>query len=290
MRWVGTAVAVVAITVCGAVLLATRQPKVRAAGVRVDPGATIIEMAAGLRPDGAYRAPSREERDLAERGAGALRDLPQARSVFEKLGFSLVESTDPATGRRFALFTSRDSWGAVLVDLSADSRVLVGVPHPGSDLRSEQLGVDVFRAVPGSILLVAGAHRRAGGGDADVAHNPKSLFHVVATRLARTGLPQVQVHGFADRNLPGADVVVSTGSADRGALPARIADRIGDAGFATCRAWTTRCGRLEGATNVQGQAAEELGVTFVHLEVSWSVRATADTRAALSAAVAAALP
>jgi hypothetical protein len=86
------------------------------------------------------------------------------------------------------------------------------------------------------------------------------------------GLPQIQLHGFADKNLPDAQAIVSTGAGRANGLARDLADSMEDAGLDTCRAWTQKCGRLEGARNEQGQAADELAATFVQLELGYSVR------------------
>ena len=160
----------------------------------------------------------------------------------------------------------------MLVDVSSKPDLVVEVPHPGFDVNTDVIGVDLFRARPGSILLVAGAHRQASQGQADVAHNDQSIFHTFATTLAEHGLPQLQLHGFADANLPDADVAVSNGSAEVGSLHRGIVERLRRDGFTVCTAWQDECGRLEGTANVQGLAAAEQGAVFVHLEASWSVR------------------
>jgi hypothetical protein len=98
------------------------------------------------------------------------------------------------------------------------------------------------------------------------------MFHAVAEDVADRGLPQVQLHGFHDDNLPDADVVVSPGAGDAGATVRRIAERIDDAGFRVCRSWRKDCGRLEGTTNEQGRDAAGRGTPFVHVEISRSIR------------------
>jgi hypothetical protein len=242
------------------------------------------------RADQPYRDPSADERAA---GAGAFdRLLNGDRAGFAALGFSAIEDVDSATGRRYALLagpTDERAWGAVLVDLSEPVRLAVEVPHPRTDIRTEWIGLDVFRQVPGSVMLIAGAHRRAAGEQADVAHNADSMFQVFSIELAKRGVPQVQLHGYADLNLPDANVVVSTGSGEPNPLASRIADELRDADLSTCRAWARRCGRLEGTTNVQGHAAAEYGATFVHVEMSNSVRVDADRRTALVSAIAAAV-
>ena len=211
---------------------------------------------------------------------------------FAELGFSSVEGVDEVTGRRYALHTSppdERAWGAVLVDLSAPVRLAVEVPHPRTDIGTEWIGLDVFRAVPGSVLLIAGANRRAAGELADVAHNENSLYQALSVDLARRGVPQIQLHGFADLNLPDHDIAVSTGGDRPNPLAARIADGLAEAGFDECRAWAQKCGRLEGTTNVQAKAAAAIGAPFAHVELSNRVRTDDARRAALIGALAAAV-
>lgn len=215
-----------------------------------------------------YRDPSGAERLLA---AGALSDHGR----FASLGFTSFEEVDEVTGRRYALFASPSddrAWGLVLVDLSQPVRLAVEVPHPRTDIGTEWIGLDLFRAVPGSVLLIAGAHRRASGELADVAHNENSVYQALSVALARSGVPQVQLHGFADLNLPDHDIAVSTGTEESNALAGRIADGLEESGFDGCRAWSQKCGRLEGTKNVQAKAAASEGAVFVHIELSNSVR------------------
>jgi hypothetical protein len=211
---------------------------------------------------------------------------------FAELGFRSVEGVDEVTGRRYALHTSppdERAWGAVLVDLSQPTRVAVEVPHPRTDIGTEWIGLDLFRAVPGSVLLIAGANRRAAGDQADVAHNENSLYQALSVDLARRGVPQLQLHGFADLNLPDHDIAVSTGAEKPNPLAIRIADGLAESGFDECRAWAQKCGRLEGTTNVQAKAAAASAAPFVHIELSNRIRMDDGKRADLVDALAAAV-
>jgi hypothetical protein len=245
-----------------------------------DPGIAIQTLTAAMSNEGRYRNPDEGERlqarDAVERLLAEPNNLAAQDEAFGALGFSAQHGTDPSTGRPFSLFVTLNAddraWGALLVDRSAPLRVVIEVPHPRFDINTEMLGVALHRQVPGSALLVAGAHREAGDGDGDVAHNSKSLFHVMATEFARDGLPQIQLHGFADKNLPDAQAIVSTGAAPVRRLARDVADGLEDAGLVTCRAWSRKCGQLEGTRNEQGQAADELDSTFIHLELGYSVR------------------
>jgi hypothetical protein len=284
----------VALVVAIGILIAVRTDGGRTRGLAgpAPSGLTdrVTGFLAGQRADQPYRDPTAAER--ADAAAQFARVLSGSAGSFAAFGFSAVEDVDPDTGRRYALHASGSgdrAWGAVLVDLSAPIRLAVQIPHPRTDIDTERVGLDLFRKVPGSVVLFAGAHRRAGGGAADVAHNEASFFHALSVTLAERGLPQVQVHGFADLNLPDTNSVVSTGSDTPNPLSTLIAEELDARGVTACRAWQTACGRLEGTTNVQGHAAAEHGSVFVHIELSNSVRADAGRRAVVVEALAVAV-
>jgi hypothetical protein len=229
-----------------------------------------------------YRSPKSDERRTAAAGFAAVLDRRSA-ADFEKLGFSVRDGVDPATGRPYTIAVNEPgterAWGMYVIDRSAPPSLVVEVPHPAFDLRTELFGVDLFRRVPGAVLLIAGAHRKADDGKADVAHEEDSVFHVVATALAGRRLAQVQLHGFHDQNLPSTDVVLSSGASLAGDAARRAATRLTADGFAVCRAWEERCKGLEGTTNVQGKLAASDGTMFLHVEMSRTVRESPERRA-----------
>ncbi|WP_328450310.1 hypothetical protein [Amycolatopsis sp. NBC_00438] len=206
-----------------------------------------------------YRVPTVEELRAAEAGFAAL--LDRRPNDLADLGFSVDGDTlavqEPGTER---------AWGLYAIDRSAPPSLVVEVPHASSDLRTDRLGLALFRQVPGAVLVVGGAHRRR----EDPAHETRSVFHVVTTLLARRGLPQVQLHGFGDATLTSADVVLSAGAAEAGDAARRAADRLTADGFRVCRAWAEPCRGLAGTTNVQSQAAGR--TPFLHVELSRTVR------------------
>lgn len=247
--------------------------------------------------DQSYRHPSSAEREAALAAADGMLAAtmsPATVAAFDDLGFDTATAPDPVTGRSYHLAVSRSgterSWGALVVDLGAPAALLIEVPHTRSDRHTEDVGLALFRAVPGSVLLVAGAHRRAADGAADVAHERDSLFHALATHRADQGLPQVQLHGYAEDSAPGEQAVVSAGAGEFAGLAERVADRIAGAGLQVCRAWRGDCRSLAGRQNVQGIAAAKAGQPFVHLEISRGVRDDEQQRGALVAALAAAAP
>ena len=257
----------------------------------------ITRLAGAASAGQAYRPPTSRERDAA---LAAVDDLvggdvtPGLAARFDELGFDTGVDVDPASGRRYRLAVSRTgtarAWGAVAVDADGGRRVLIEVPHLRSDLYTEDLGLALFRAVPGASLLVAGAHRRAGRGRADVAHHADSLVHAIAGRLGDRGRPEVQLHGFDDAGLPDVDAVISPGAGPVNPLAEDIARALGDAGFTVRTAWNgDDCGSLEGRTNVQGRAAAAAKRPFVHVELSPRLRdrdrRRADTVRALTRAL-----
>jgi hypothetical protein len=239
-----------------------------------DLGTLVTDFTAGLSANQEYHQPKSGELAATATAFSAALDHRKT-AEFTNLGFTVRDGVDSATGRAYTMVVNERAWGMYVIDRSAPLSVAVEVPHPVSDLRTELVGVDLFRHEPGAVLLVAGAHRRA----ADVAHEPTSVFHTVATVLARRGLAQVQLHGFDDRSLPATDIVLSSGAALVGDLARRTADRLTAEGFAVCQAWTERCDRLEGTTNAQGEMAAATGTVFLHVEISRTVRNSAARRA-----------
>ncbi|GHG11944.1 MULTISPECIES: hypothetical protein [Amycolatopsis] len=206
-----------------------------------------------------YRHPTAAELETAATGFAAL--LDGRPHHLADLGFSVTDDVvvqEPGTER---------AWGLYAIDRSAPPSLVVEVPHASSDLRTDLIGLALFRQVPGAVLAVAGAHRRR----EDPAHDTRTVFHELTTLLARRGLPQVQLHGFNDRTMPAADVVVSAGAAEAGDAARRAADRLEAAGFRVRRAWAEPCRGLAGTTNVQSRAAAG---TFLHVELSRTTRET----------------
>jgi hypothetical protein len=248
----------------------------------------VTRFASALREDAGYRPPDAGERRIL---AGAIDRLGQrGRDVLggvaeelRPLGYSTRTGTDPVTGRDFVLMANEPGtdrgWGLYVVDLSRPATVVIEVPHPVADVRTEQVGVTLFDRGPGAVLAVAGTHRRVAGGAGDVAHREDSMFHAVADGLAGRGLPQVQLHGFDDNSLPGVDVVLSSGATGVNPELPRVASLLSDAGLRVCQTWREACGELEGRRNQQGIAAAGRGTTFVHVELSRTVREDASRTA-----------
>ncbi|WP_158843912.1 hypothetical protein [Saccharothrix deserti] len=239
-------------------------------------GARLDEFAAALRDDVPYVPPDERQRRAFVEAVTALGSgSSEASGATEALGLTVERGTDAHTGRPYVAVASapdaKRGWGFYVIDASRPARVVVQVPHPANDLRTDEIGVELFRRVPGAVLAVAGTHRRVAGGAGDAAHRTDSGFHALAEEHARRGLPQVQLHGFEDDSLPSADVVLSPGSGEAGALVERVAAGL-EGELRVCRAWERDCGELEGRRNKQGEAAARHGTVFVHVEVNRTVR------------------
>lgn len=233
-----------------------------------------------MSPSVPYRPPSPAER---ARGAAGLRSLLRGDGpgALPGLGFEVVRGAD-YTVLAGESGTER-AWGTVVLDGTAPPRRVVAVPHPIADRLTAWLGYELFRAAPGSALLLAGTHRRASDGAADVAHRTDSMFHVFAGVLAEHAPAEVQPHGYAAATLPDFDAVVSPGAAAYDGAHDALRDALVDRGFRVRPEWT---GLLDGSTNVQGRAAAERGTAFLHLELAPALRTDADARAAVVDAVA----
>ena len=244
-----------------------------------DPAVTVTSVAAGVSKDQAYVAPTDDERLDACIGLArlAIGDLDGAAELLGPLGFTVTTDVDPTTGRRYALAVSEAqtprAWGLYLVDLTRPLGLCVAVPHPKSDALCEQLALRLWRATPGAMLAMAAIHRDAADGTADHSQNTESVFHHLWTDvIGPRGVPQVQIHGFADATAP-EQVVVSTGSGPVTPAAVRISDEIQATGLVTTRSWDgTADFDLRATGNEQGIAANTNGWVWVHVEHNRTVR------------------
>jgi hypothetical protein len=237
----------------------------------------VRQFAKTLREDDPYQPPDERERRRFAAAMMRLGDRSPDASPEElrSLGMVVEEGTDEQTGRPYALVAeapgAERGWGLYVVDLSRPAGIAVQVPHPANDLHTDEIGVELFRRVPGAVLAVAGTHRRAANGAGDMAHRTDSMFHALAEEQARRRLPQVQLHGFDDDSLPTADVVLSPGPGDAGDSIQRVAEDL-PGGLRVCRTWRSACGELEGTRNAQGGTAAKHATVFFHVEINRAVR------------------
>lgn len=242
-----------------------------------------------------YRQPSRANREAIAAAVGLLLEghRKEAEQQLSQRDFTVRTVVDRSSGVHYAEVADRTDaavaprgWGRFYIDLDHRPRWSVQVPHPVFDRGTELLGVRVMRGSPGGVLVIAGAHRKAGvGNSADVAHREDTVFSAVCAELARRGMPGIQLHGFAASSAPGFDVVASTGAGPTGRQDGRtLSDAFRVRGFHVCRAWVRSC-PLEGRENVQGRDADDDHVPFLHIEFSPTVRAGGRPAEQASAAV-----
>ncbi|MGW5278232.1 hypothetical protein ACWERI_02050 [Streptomyces collinus] len=242
----------------------------------VDLARSVAAYTGRFTPGGGFRPPGRTERETVAQGVALLLDhhREQAEHRLAEVDFAVRTTVDTVTGRRFAEVYDRvdqgpspRGWGRVFLDLDHPVRWSVQVPHPVADRDTEQLGVRVLRGAPGGLLVIAGAHRESGEGNAaDVAHRRDTVFHAICAELVARRVPGIQLHGFAQESAPRYDVIASTGAgADGRAAARRLADELGARHFSVCRAWVRSC-PLPGRDNVQGHEAAAHGVAFLHVE------------------------
>jgi hypothetical protein len=246
----------------------------------VDLRSRILTYTAALEPDAGYSAPDDTQRERVAESVGHLLDgdATKAERLLDPLGLKLTRLTDTESGRRYDEIAAArpgraERWGRLYLTADSDVRWNAQVPHPVSDRDTERLGVRLLEDNPGGSLVLAGAHREAGRGDAaDVAHREDSLFHAIVVELQKRDVPGVQLHGFAKDSERPYDTVLSTGAA-RSTLTeaAALADGMQADGLRVCRSWSARC-PLEGTTNVQGKAAERHHARFLHVELSPKAR------------------
>jgi hypothetical protein len=240
---------------------------------------------AAMSPADPYRPPTSAERARGTAGLRALVDGART-AALAGLGFAVSAGVD-VTGRPYTMADGEAGtervWGSVVLDGSGPPRRVIAVPHPKADRLTAWLGLALFRAAPGSALLLAGTHRKASGGAADVAHRTDSMFHAFAGMLAEHAPAELQPHGYAAATLPSLDAVVSPGAAAVTDAHVALRDTLAAQGFRVRPEWT---GPLDGATNVQGAAAAERGTAFLHLELAPALRTDPEPRAAVVEAVA----
>ncbi|WP_448614397.1 hypothetical protein [Modestobacter sp. URMC 112] len=239
------------------------------------------------RDSATYRAPDPLE---AHELAGALLAvLSGTEDVSAPAGTAVQEAVD-ADGRTVRLLTEDLESGTVRglgvyaarPGVGAPAGLVVEVPHPRADRRTEQLGSQLFTALSADALLVAGAHRTAGEGTADVAHRPDSAFAAVDRAVVGPGTVVLQVHGFDESRHEGsAEVVLSSARAPAGPLVEELAEALEGTGFDTCVYDGKRCAALAGSRNVQAAHARGVGAVFVHLELASTLREEGVDRARL---------
>jgi hypothetical protein len=245
----------------------------------------VQQFSQGMSAETGYTRPTQAERTAISTGVQRVLDNApnEAKDVLAAVGYTISERVDTATQRTYHEIAdnagSPRGWGRIMIDTSESVRLGIEVPHPKADQDSESLGVELFRKAPGSVLVVAGAHRRAAENRvADMAHTTTSVFEDLHELLVRHRVPVVQLHGFQNETAPDSDVVVSAGPPLSSPSAVRTAQRLESAGLSVCKPWVTGCPGLEATTNVQARYSDEQKADFVHVEVSRDIRDSPSAR------------
>ncbi|MFW0787263.1 hypothetical protein AAFP35_22430 [Gordonia sp. CPCC 206044] len=178
---------------------------------------------------------------------------------------ALVERGDPTDGN--GLYVARER-------PAAESPLIVQVPHPVADQKTELMGTQLFSETQARLFMMAGAHRRAGDDSADVAHRTDTTFAAVSDAVVQKGTTVVQLHGFSSRDHDDdyGDVVLSSSVPTPSRSVRRLAADLEDHGFDTCTYDGKKCRALGATTNVQAVAARARGADFIHIEVNQNIR------------------
>lgn len=254
---------------------------------RTDLASLLAHRVALMDDSDPYRAPTSHEQYVGAKAAlaemsGSSTEREAAATAASKIGITASNGTDSATGRPYAMLASETdtarSWGEVIIDKSRATRLVIEIPHPKDDLNTWILGLDLYRKVPGSALVVTGATRHAGA-HSDAAHYADTMFQAYAGHLAKAAGKEVQIHGYANKSLPNVDAIPSAGPTTAYAAHAAAASKLTSDSLDVCRGWREYCGDLRGTTNVQGKYAKARGSRFLHIETSKTAREYRTNRA-----------
>jgi len=234
----------------------------------------------GTRPN-SYAAPSTEERGIAR---GLMARLLRGEKVDDaaSLGFEITTLEGwPDTVLLREAGDKRRGGGAYVVRKGGQSSLIVQAPHTFYDEGTFPLACEFFQRTHARALFINTVHRyRASPADdkgnhpSDVAHSPNSLFQAF-TEGAVDAIPKiavVQLHGFAERNIP-ARAVVSAGEKRAGAAIVASAARAleGAVGPRVLR-YPEDTNELGATTNVQGAVVRRAGGLFLHIEMEGGTR------------------
>ncbi len=180
---------------------------------------------------------------------------------------------------------SRRGAGALVLRTGTARPVLIEVPHSFYDEGTLDIGLHAFVVSGARGLLVNTVHRyripvaagdagssQAGSAASDVAHAETSFFLTAHSACVDIlpGLEVVQLHGFADAAAPTADLIVSAAGTRADPVPAARA--LGRALGVRAAAYPTQIRVLGGTLNRQARYSVAAGGSFLHVEISRSLR------------------
>ncbi|MBN2194459.1 MAG: hypothetical protein JW751_16700 [Polyangiaceae bacterium] len=192
--------------------------------------------------------------------------------------------------------TRKRGAGVVVIRPSRGTSVLVEAPHTFFDEGTLEIALSIFHGIGARGLLANTMHRYVtvpetlrGDKDevrnavSDLAHEDRTYFSAAhRSLLGVEALTTLQIHGFADATAPGVMAVVSAArtTGDALAVARALRDALGDD---VVRVYPDEIDVLGGTTNVQAKASRELGLPFIHVELSRSLRDSVREDPALAA-------
>lgn len=178
---------------------------------------------------------------------------------------------------------------AVVLRLQSARPLAIEAPHSFFDEGTLAVALDLFTTSHARMLLVNTVHRyRSSKKDqgatsesdddreraplSDVAHAPASFF-LAAHEAFLESIPSgvvVQIHGFSDSSIEGADAVISAARTASSVEP--IAQQLQRQLQLRVLVYPKDTRKLGGTTNVQAKLSRRMGQRFIHLELSRSLR------------------
>ena len=185
---------------------------------------------------------------------------------------------------------------ALLLRVGEAAPLIVEAPHTFHDMGTLPIAVAVFEVQRARALIINTVHRTTsldaagspaapiGEGESeneadgaavasDFAHAARSSLLAAHDELLAVfpKAPAVQLHGFADRNAPDVQVIVSAaGTLADTAEPARALAAIG--GLGKVRRYPEEIQALGGTTNVAAKRSRAAGAAFLHFEIARTTR------------------
>lgn len=230
-----------------------------------------------------YQVPTAAELEDGEQLFNLLfarESLNSARIIARDLGLSWQETEFGIT----LIDKENRGWGEYHFGRSADSDVVIQVPHRYSDLHTGKIAMQVFSGGGINSIALNSVSRRTPvssqpGLAADLAHLPES-FHSAHSRAFSMRYPQgrlVHLHGFSAkkrRSAQGrnADAIISTGSSWSSAYLLETQQCFESRGWNTLR-YPQQVRELGGTTNSIGVLMRNLGHGgFTHVELNLKTR------------------
>ncbi|MDX2050845.1 MAG: hypothetical protein SFV15_00550 [Polyangiaceae bacterium] len=180
--------------------------------------------------------------------------------------------------------------GAYVLRASVGRPLILQAPHTFFDAGTLPIATRLFEGLQAKALLINTVHRsggregegeeekekaRGGKSEADVAHNRESFYSLVHQALLSLDptLLVVQIHGFRDSKVPGVDLVVSAARTQADIKPMGQSMKA-LLGSNRVRLYPDEVKVLGGTTNAQASLSREHRASFIHLELSATLRKT----------------